>query len=355
LPLANKWLAGLIDGRLLAHDYARAAHAWGYRFLQREVIAIDRAQRRVETTDGGFDYDWLVLAAGIRNDYSAWFGDDRATADYARRTYPCAFTAGDEMAVLKRKLDGFAGGDLLMTIPPSPYRCPPAPYERALMIGWLIKTRGIKGRLIVLDPHPGYQGFNRRFAEDYRDQITYVPDTRVRVVDPAARRIETEFDDYRFDDAILMPPQQAGDPAWMAGLIGRDSSGRPTGWADAHPLHLHALADERVFLVGDLVGPVSPLFGHYPKTGQIAVRMGRIVAGEIAARAAGKVAETRLPDSACMVMTRIEPPEALRIETSYRLRGDGLVVQTTKQTRDAQPRGEDVAWAQGLFREFIAP
>jgi hypothetical protein len=56
-----------------------------------------------------------------------------------------------------------------------------------------------------------------------------------------------------------------------------------------------------------------------------------------------------------MVMTRIEPPEALRIETSYRLRGDGLVVQTTKQTRDAQPRGEDVAWAQGLFREFIAP
>jgi hypothetical protein len=32
-----------------------------------------------------------------------------------------------------------------MTVPPGPARCPPAPYERALMIAWWLKTRGIPG------------------------------------------------------------------------------------------------------------------------------------------------------------------------------------------------------------------
>lgn len=355
LPLSNKWLVGLADARGLTHDYAAAARRFGYTFVRTEVSAVDRQKRRVATAAGDFDYDWLVLAAGIRHDYAAWFGDDHAATEHARRHYDCAYTAGTGLEALKRRLERFAGGDLLMTIPPAPYRCPPAPYERALMIGWLLKTRRIKGRLIVLDPNRSYQGFNRLFADEYKDQIVYVADAAIRRVDPITRRIETDFDEYRFDDAMLMPPQQAADIVWQAGLIGRNSSGVPNGWAEVDPLHWHAVGDERVFPVGDLVGPVSPLFGHLPKTGQMAVRMGRIVAGEIAARAAGTRPARQLPDSTCHVVTHLDPEESMRIESSFRVRGDGLLMQTTRQTRDAQPRGEDVAWAQAMFAEFLAP
>ncbi|MDP2795629.1 MAG: FAD/NAD(P)-binding oxidoreductase [Sulfurisoma sp.] len=347
-PLSNQWLAGRVDTKLITHDYARAAQAYGYRYLQAEVRDIDRVKRRVASADFFLDYDWLVLAPGIRYDWAAWFGDDARAAEHARANYPCAFIPGAELAALKKKLDGFAGGDLVMTIPPMPYRCPPAPYERALVIASLMQSRGIKGRLIVLDPNPMMAAFNRVFAEQYQDRIVYVPRAKVKALDPYARTISTTFDDFRFDDAILMAPQQAGELAWRAGVTGA------SGWAEVDPLRLHAKDDERVFVIGDAVGAVSPLFGHYPKSGHMAARQGRIVAGEIAAGAAGRVPEAQLPESTCHVMTRLDPPEAMRLDTRYRLRGDGVIAQTAQQSFDPNPRGEDVAWAQGMFAELLA-
>lgn len=353
-PLSNKWLANLVDTRYLVHDYAAAAKAYGYTFIRAQVEAVDRDRRRVVTADGGIDYDWLILAAGIRYDHPAWFGDDRRISEHARQHYPAAYVAGEDFAALKRKLDGFAGGDLVMTVPPLPYRCPPAPYERAAMIGWLLKTHRIKGRLIVLDPNPISPAFRRVFEERYRHQIDYRQDMRVESVDPFERKIHTEFDEIRFDDAILIPPQQAADIVWQADLIGRDGTGRPTGWADVDPIHLHARNDERIFVIGDAVGPVSPLFGHYPKSGHMASRQGRIVASGIAARARGGEPPRLLPESVCYLFTDFEPLSMVRIDASYRIRGDGLIDQKVRQVHDPNPRGEDLAWATGAFSEFLA-
>ena len=354
MPLSNKWLAGLVDGKLLTHDYRAAAKACGYTFLQAEATAIDRDRRRVHTAQGTVDYDWLVLAVGIRHDYAAWFGDDARAIAHTRQNFFCAWTPGDEFRALKAKLENFKRGDLVMTVPPLPYRCQPAPYERALMIGHLFKSRAVPGRLTLLDPNPLPQRFADVFREQYRDQIVHVPHARVKAVDPFAKTIATEFDDIRFDDALLMPPQQAGELAWQAGLIGRDAEGKPTGWAAQDPLHLHAMGDERVFLAGDLIDRASPLFGHYPKSGHMAARLGRIAAQEIAARARGKAPETMLPESSCFVTTRLEPQESMRLDTQYRLRGDGLIVQTARQNVDPNPRGEDVEWAKGMFSEFLS-
>ncbi len=355
LPLSNQWLDGRLDGALLTHDFAAAAKAYGYTFIQAEVSAIDRERRRIHTAGGALDYDWLVLAAGIRHDYAAWLGDDARAIARVRERFFCAWTPGAEFAALKAKLDAFSGGDLVMTIPPPPYRCQPAPYERALVIGRMIKRRGLRARLHVLDPGTLPQRFAEAFEDDYKDQIAHVSHAKVKALDPFRQIIETEFDALRFDDAILMPPQQAADLAWQAGLIGLGADGKPGGWAAQDPLHLHAVADERIFLVGDLIGPASQLFGHYPKSGHLANRLGRIAAAQIAARSRGATPEPQLPESSCFVATRLEPQEVTRIDNQYRLRGDGLVVQSTKQHYDPNPRGEDVAWAKGMFGEMFGP
>lgn len=352
LPLSTQWLAGSLPAETLRRDYAAAARAWGYRRVQATVQAIDRDRREVRTDAGPLPYDWLVLAAGIRHDWRAWFGDDAETAAFAAREFPCGFRPG-ELGALKRKLDAWRGGILLMTLPPQPSRCPPAPYERATMIAARMQREKIRGKLILLDPGPGILGFRQLFEDRYADEVRHVAHAAIRSVDPRARRVRTEFDEFAFDDAILMPPQQAADLAWDAGLIGRGEDGRPTGWAAQHPLRLHALADERIFLVGDLIGPVSPLFGHYSKNAHVAVRLGRIAAAEIAARAAGREAAMELPDSVCYVASDFDPPESLRIDTEYRLRGDGAIMQISRQHRDPQPRGEDVAWARETLAELF--
>ncbi len=354
LPLSNQWLVERTPDALVQQDYATAARAWGYRAIQAEVTAIDRERRRLHSAQGALGYDWLILAAGIRYDYSPWLGDDVRAIDATRRLYPAGFLA-NELDALKRKLAEFKGGELLMTVPPPPLRCPPAPYERAVMIAWLLKTRRIKGRLILVDAGGGMQRFNRIFAERYKDQILHLTHATVKAIDPFKKTLSTGFDELKFDDAIIIPPQQAADLVWQAGLIAPDAAGKPDGWAGFDPLHLHAIGDERVFLVGDLLGRASPLFGHYPKSAHMASRLGRIAAAEIAARSRGKLPEIVLPESVCHVYTDVEPLEMMRIDAQYRLRGDGLITQSVRQHEDPQPRGEDRHWAQGLYQEMLAP
>ena len=45
----------------------------------------------------------------------------------------------------------------------------------------------------------------------------------------------------------------------------------------------------------------------------------------------------------------------IHIEASYRQRGDGFLMQQVKQTREPNPAGEDVAWAESMYRDFLRP
>ena len=101
------------------------------------------------------------------------------------------------------------------------------------------------------------------------------------------------LDDIRFDEALLCPPQQAADLLWQADLIRPEESGRPSGWAAQGAADFRSPADGRIFIIGDAAGLVSPLFGYYPKTGQVANRMGFSVACQIAEQATGKDVDGR--------------------------------------------------------------
>lgn len=354
LPLSNRWLGGQVPDGLLVHDYRHAARSLGYQFVQAGVETVDRAAREVICEQGRVSYDWLVLAAGIREDHAAWFGDDARAAAATRERFGSAWVSGHELAGLKRRLAAFVGGELVMNIPPLPYRCPPAPYERAVLIASMIRARGLKARLVVLDPNAIAPMFRRVFAERYRQEILYVPDARVMRVDPFAKTLATEFEDFRFTEAILMPPQQAAELYGQAGLIGKDDEGKPKGWARVDPVYLHARDDPRLFVIGDALGPVSALFGHYPKTGHLAARLGAVAARVIAAQAGERELPRMLPESTCQVFTDFAPAATTRIESRFRFRGDGEIEQSNKQTSDANPRGEDEAWAKGMFRELLA-
>lgn len=348
--LGNRWLAGLDDGRRLHQDYRAAATALGYRFVQAEVLAIEREQHQVVTAAGTFPYDWLVVSAGIGEDDAALFDGDQAAARQTRQLFPSAYTAGSELAALQRKLAEFAGGEFLMTIPLAPYRCPPAPYERAVIIAQSIKARGLKAHLTLVEPNAPWPGYQRVFGEFFRDQVTYLPNTRLRQLDPYRRVATLDIDEIHFADAIIMPPQTAAPLCRQAGLSGRDSF-----WAAVDPRHFGLAGDERIFVIGDSVGTVSPLFGHFPKTGQLASRMGQIAATEILGRVDGKAPEPALPESTCFAYLNLAPAQFTRIDTRYRVRGDGALVQAISQTRENNPQGEDDAWLNARHAELFGP
>ncbi len=359
-PMSNKWLIDVVDTQFLTYEYLRVSERHGYRFIQCEILSVDRDAKRVVTHLGWLDYDYLVLAPGIRYDYEAWFGNDRRAAEATRARFPAAYVPNAEHFALKRALHDFKGGEWVMTLPPPPQRCPPSPYERACLVAWWFKKHNVRGHITILDHKDGVRpiglGFRAAFNELYKDIITYVPNAHVKEIDPFAKRIKTAAGDLKFDHAVLMAPHQAGDLAWKAGAIGRNAEGKPTNWAAVDPLMLHLKNDPNVYVIGDAVGLVSPQFLFYPKAGHVANQQGRIVAKYIAERIAGRVPKGALPDNLCYMLVNGEPREAVAVQFDYKINNDGIIEQSQIDDNDrrADLVREDFRWFARMVDDLFA-
>lgn len=358
-PMSNKWLIDIVNTDFINHDMLHAAIKYNYQLLHSEVTAVDRDKKRVHTAKGHIDYDYLILAGGIRNAYEAWFGNDYASAEYTRQHFPNAYIPNQEMLALKNKLHQFKGGTLVMTLPPPPHRCPPSPYERACLMAWYMKKNNIPGKIVILDPKPMIapigEGYRAAFNELYPDIITHIPNATVKELDPYKKHIKTTAGDFDFDDAVLMPPQQAADMVWQAGLIGTTADGKPTGWADIHPRFFTANEDDHIYVLGDAMGLISPQFGHYPKSAHVAHAVAKIVAQNLAQRVSGKEIIPVLPDNLCYMMVNADPQEEISVQFKYTLDPNGSVLQTQidMDIRTNDLVKDDFNWITSRFNDFL--
>ena len=145
-----------------------------------------------------------------------------------------------------------------------------------------------------------------------------------------------------------MPPQQAANLCRENGLLAPK-----TPFVTVNPKNFNLLDDDQVFVIGDSVGQVSSLFGHFPKTGELASDMGRIAAAEIISRITGKEAPPMLPESTCFAYLSLQPAQFTRIESRYRWRGDGELTQSITQKRESNPRGEDDTWVDAMHARLF--
>ena len=358
-PMSNKWLVDIVSTDFVNHDMFHAANKYGYTLVNTNVMGVERDKKIVRTAHGNVDYDYLILSGGIRNAYDAWFGDDIEAAEYTRTHFPNAYEPNAEMFSLKKKFKDFKGGTIVMNLPPPPHRCPPSPYERACLMAWHYKVNNIPAKIIILDPKPMVapigEGYRAAFRELYPDIITHVPNAHIKDVDPYNKHIKTAAGDFDFDHAVLMPPHQAADMVWHAGLIGTGADGKTTGWADIDPRFFTANEDEDVYVVGDAMGAVSEQFGHYPKSAHVANAVGKIVAKNIAERVEGKDVTPVLPDNLCYMMVNGNPQEEISVEFEYEVDPNGMVLQTQidMDVRTNDLVALDFAWIKGRFDDFL--
>ncbi|MBP7647402.1 MAG: NAD(P)/FAD-dependent oxidoreductase, partial [Comamonas sp.] len=142
---------------------------------------------------------------------------------------------------------------------------------------------------------------------------------------------------------------------WAADLIGKTPDGKPTGWADMDVRYFTAKTDNSVYFVGDLMGTISPQFGHYPKSAHVANFIGKIVAKNISQRVAGKEVTPLLPDNLCYMMVNGDPQEEISVKFEYEVDANGQVNQTQidMDVRTSDLVKEDFAWINGKFSDFL--
>ncbi|HEY5217130.1 MAG TPA: FAD-dependent oxidoreductase, partial [Pseudolabrys sp.] len=123
-PMSNAAIAGLRDLKLQNFGYDRVAAA-GVAMVFSAATAIDPAARLVTLADGQkLGYERLVLAPGIDFRWDALPGYSPEVA----ATIPHAWKGGAQIALLARQIAAMEdGGVVVISVPVTPSRCPPAP------------------------------------------------------------------------------------------------------------------------------------------------------------------------------------------------------------------------------------
>jgi NADPH-dependent 2,4-dienoyl-CoA reductase/sulfur reductase-like enzyme len=257
--LSNLVVTGAIPIDRIRLTYDSLQTRRGVTFAQGEALSVDPGAREVTLQlDGGlyaYRYDKLVLAPGIEFIPPA--------GNYNADLTPHAWKAGAQTLLLKSMLSSMTSKQtFVMTIPKSPYRCPPGPYERACSVADYLKRRRPGARVIVLDANASIQAepvnFGNAFKYLYKDVLKYVPNAPVLSVDSSTRTVVTPAGTYKGNVLNLIPDQRAGEIVTAAGLV-NDPTGR---WALVNPLTYASLAYPDIHVLGDSQGTGQPKSGH---------------------------------------------------------------------------------------------
>ena len=265
----------------------------GVRFVEAKVQSIGLSDRTVSLGSESLKWDFLVIALGADLNPASVPG----LAEAAHTFYTV-----EGAQRLKLALERFSGGEVAILIPRAPFKCPPAPYEAALLLHQAFERRGIGGKarlsihtvegtpMATAGPEMG-QYIKGELAQR---AIAFFPQRAAARVDGTANRVVfNDGSEAQYDLLIAIPPHEAPKLVRDAQLTNQ------SGWIPVDPQTLQVKQPTdatEVYAVGDVT--VVPLPGRYkpdialslPKAGVFAEAHGRIAAHQIAARISGRTA-----------------------------------------------------------------
>lgn len=221
-----------------------------------EVVAVDPVNVKVTLAGGQvLTADRIVMAPGIEFDPVPGLTDTNVM--------PHAWKAGPQTSLLAQQLAAMpASGQVVLTIPKAPYRCPPGPYERACLIADWIRVRKPQGKLIVLDANPDFvaerDNFSQAFLGLHGNVIEYRNNVVIDSVDQASKTLFTNTGAVRGDVVNLIPSQRAG------GLVAATGLNNATGgrFAGVNVLDYSSTAAPKIHVIGDSSATTQPKAGH---------------------------------------------------------------------------------------------
>jgi NADPH-dependent 2,4-dienoyl-CoA reductase/sulfur reductase-like enzyme len=262
-PLSNLVVGGELGLADITRSYDELHDRHGIRIVHERCTGIDPGARTIRLEHGGtLRFDRLVLAPGI--DAMSGAIDGLAQARLAGRVLS-GWSAGSETVALRAQVAAMPdGGVFAITVPETPYRCPPAPYERASLVADYFQRFKPRSKVLVLDANQDVVAmgalFKRAWQQRYGGMLEYRNHYNAVAVESAT--LTARFDvqaDVRADVLNVLPPVRAGVLAVEAGLANIDAR-----WCAVDFLTFESSVAQGVHIVGDSIhaAPMMPKSGH---------------------------------------------------------------------------------------------
>ncbi|HHL19182.1 MAG TPA: cytochrome C [Thiothrix sp.] len=354
--MSNEVLGGERTLDSLSFGYNGLSSKYGINIVHDEVIAINANSKSISTASGAtIAYDRCIVSPGIDFRYDLIQGYD---ATIAETTIHHAWKAGTQTTGLRQQLEAMPdGGTFVMAAPPNPYRCPPAPYERASQVAHYFKKHKPASKVLILDPKSGFAK-QALFEEGWMDLYGYGTDNSMiewvsgtdnlaSAVDVANKTVTTVGGSIVNADVLnIIPAQKAGKIAFSTGLT--DDS----GWCPIKPNSFESTLHANIHVIGDSSNS-SPL----PKSGFAANSEAKACALAIAALLNGHEPTQTSFINGCYSI--VGDDYAISIVAIYQLSKDGTAIEKIANAGGTSPlaagddeRKVDVQYAYSWYNNF---
>ena len=259
----------------------------GIDWVHDEVDKIDPSGKRVHTSSGTLEGDYIIVALGADKLPDSIPG-------FAESAYN--LTDAFSTLQLREALDEFESGRVVVLVCSTPYSCPGAPCETALLADSIFLSKENRQRVEIAIYTPEARPLAAAGTEMgqavlgmFKERnIEYHSQQKVQRIDKNTRKIIFEEGEVSFDLLVGIPVHAAPRVAREAGLTDE------TGWV---PVDLQTLETPYpgIFAIGDITSIRQPnTTGFFlPKAGIFADEQARVVARNISEEILGKAKQSR--------------------------------------------------------------
>jgi sulfide:quinone oxidoreductase len=244
-----------------------------------QLVELDR--NAVVLGDGTtLPYDVLVVASGARLQPEETEG--MTDAGWNERVF--TFYSPDGANALRRALERFDGGRLVVNLVDMPIKCPVAPLEFAFLADWHLRERGVRAQTELVYVTPLDSAFTKATCAEHlsfllqEKEIELVTDFSAGEVDGAGGKL-VSYDERKLDFDLLVTVPLHGGAAYVERSQGL---GDALGFVPTDKATLQAAAKPNVFALGDATDLPTSKAGsvtHF-EAEVLAENVGRFFAGE---------------------------------------------------------------------------
>ncbi|QLH09824.1 NAD(P)/FAD-dependent oxidoreductase [Candidatus Nitrosotenuis sp. DW1] len=243
----------------------------GIDFVNEQVTLIDTGQKKVKTATKELSYDYLIVAAGVE------LAPEKITGLSANGMILYDL---EHVSKIRQKILDMKSGKIVFAITGMPYKCPPAPFEAALIISSMLQEIGTR-KNISIDfyslgpitlPAAGPEVSKQLLDILESENIKFHGSHKIMSVEQNTLKFEDQST-ANFDLLIAVPPHKAPQIIYDAGLAQEGTF---------IPVKRDCKTQfDKVYAIGDVTNMMATEKIAVPKAGIFAEGQGIAVAQDI--------------------------------------------------------------------------
>ena len=251
-PLSNLVIGDILDRKDICFKINKKKYK-NVKFIYENVSAIDVENKSIRFfKDLKITYDFLILSPGIG--YKKDILQGYSVTD--KKNIPHCWDGESNIIQFKKRLNDLEDNSIIIISSPDyPYRCPPAPYERASLIANYQRKLNKKVKILILDSKNSFtkqENFFREWQIGFSDVIEWIPRRKggkVTFYDQKKNLVKnSDGQIFRGDFVHIIPEQKAANIFYDSGLLNEGKD-----WCQINPISFELPHFRDIYAIGDSI------------------------------------------------------------------------------------------------------